>query len=93
MRLYNAADWFKDQTFFLCQINQEALQRTMFPLGNLRKPEVKQIAIENGLEKIAKKKESMGICFIGNRKFQDFIREVKTHFTFTQIHVLFIVVY
>ncbi|EFA07642.2 mitochondrial tRNA-specific 2-thiouridylase 1 [Tribolium castaneum] len=75
VRLLNAVDWFKDQTFFLCQVNQEALQRTMFPLGDLMKPEVKKIARENGLEKIARKKESMGICFIGNRKFQDFIRE------------------
>lgn len=48
----------------------------MFPLGHLIKSEVKTIAADNGLKKIATKKESMGICFIGNRKFQDFIREV-----------------
>jgi tRNA U34 2-thiouridine synthase MnmA/TrmU len=40
------------------------------------KSQVKQIALINGLEKIARKKESMGICFIGNRNFKDFIREV-----------------
>ncbi|KAJ3647703.1 hypothetical protein Zmor_019566 [Zophobas morio] len=75
VRLYLARDWVKDQTFFLCQVRQKALQRTMFPLGDLMKSEVKRIATVNGLEKIAKKKESMGICFIGNRKFQDFIKE------------------
>lgn len=48
----------------------------MFPLGELMKFEVKQIAVENGLEKIACKPESMGICFIGSRNFQDFISEV-----------------
>ncbi|RZC41991.1 mitochondrial tRNA-specific 2-thiouridylase 1 [Asbolus verrucosus] len=75
VRLYCGKDWIKDQTFFLCQVPQEALRRTMFPLGDMMKPQVKQIAIDNGLEKIARKKESMGICFIGSRKFQDFIRE------------------
>ncbi|KAF2893696.1 hypothetical protein ILUMI_12469 [Ignelater luminosus] len=47
----------------------------MFPLGELTKPVVKKIAIENGLEQIARKKESMGICFIGSRNFQKFISE------------------
>ncbi|CAH0551031.1 unnamed protein product [Brassicogethes aeneus] len=70
-----AADKKKDQTFFLCQIEQEALRRTMFPLGNLHKSQVKNIALENGLEKYARKKESMGICFIGSRNFQNFIKE------------------
>lgn len=48
----------------------------MFPLSDLLKTEVKQIANDNGLEKFAAKKESMGICFIGSRNFQDFISEV-----------------
>lgn len=48
----------------------------MFPLGNLTKSEVKHIAANSGLEKIAEKPESMGICFIGSRNFQDFIQEV-----------------
>lgn len=75
-RLYCGSDSIKDQSFFLCQIPQKALQKTMFPLGHLMKSEVKKIAADNGFKKIAAKKESMGICFIGNRKFQDFIREV-----------------
>ncbi|KAH0808668.1 hypothetical protein GEV33_014123 [Tenebrio molitor] len=75
VRLYCARDALKDQTFFLCQVKQDALQRTMFPLGDLMKSQVKQISLSNGFEKIAWKKESMGICFIGNRNFKDFIRE------------------
>ncbi|ENN74530.1 hypothetical protein YQE_08854, partial [Dendroctonus ponderosae] len=75
VRLLMAEDPVKDQTFFLCQIEQEALRRTMFPLGGLAKWEVKQLAVENSLEKFAIKRESMGICFIGSRNFQDFIKE------------------
>ena len=52
-----AKDKFKDQTFFLSQIPQWALQKTIFPLGDLEKTKVKQIATEAGLDKIAKKKE------------------------------------
>ncbi|XP_023311208.1 mitochondrial tRNA-specific 2-thiouridylase 1 isoform X2 [Anoplophora glabripennis] len=75
VKLYRAEDIKKDQTFFLCQIEQEALRRTMFPLGNLTKSEVKQIAFNSNLEEFAKKPESMGICFIGSRNFQNFIQE------------------
>lgn len=74
-----ARDLKKDQTLFLCQVKQKTLQRTMFPLGELTKPVVKKIAIENGLEQIARKKESMGICFIGLRNFQVFISEVNEY--------------
>lgn len=76
VRLLLAKDRRKDQTFFLSQIKQEKLQKVMFPLGNLAKSQVKQIAVESGLTKIAMKAESMGICFIGSRNFQDFIEEV-----------------
>ncbi|KAF5280064.1 hypothetical protein FQR65_LT15101 [Abscondita terminalis] len=74
-RLLKAVDHKKDQTLFLCQIKQEALRRTMFPLGEHIKTDVKRLAIENGLIQIAKKKESMGICFIGLRHFPNFISE------------------
>uniref|UniRef100_A0A0B6XZM7 tRNA-5-taurinomethyluridine 2-sulfurtransferase n=1 Tax=Arion vulgaris TaxID=1028688 RepID=A0A0B6XZM7_9EUPU len=70
-----AADTEKDQTFFLSQITQWALQKTIFPLGDLTKAEVKKLAAESGMEKIAKKKESMGICFIGSRNFHSFIEQ------------------
>lgn len=74
-KLFKALDQNKDQTFFLSQIPQDALRRTIFPLGFLTKLKVKDIAHENKLEKIANKKESMGMCFIGNRNFQSFIGE------------------
>ncbi|XP_045466472.1 mitochondrial tRNA-specific 2-thiouridylase 1 [Harmonia axyridis] len=74
-KLLKARDAKKDQIFFLSQVEQMALKRTMFPLGNYLKSEVKTIAQENDLEKFAKRKESMGICFIGTRDFQDFIGE------------------
>lgn len=74
-KLLQSADQTKDQTLFLSQISQNALQRTMFPVGGLLKSTVKSLASEAGLETIAKKKESTGICFIGKRHFQDFIEE------------------
>lgn len=52
----------------------------MFPLGNYLKNHIKMMAIEAGLCQIARKKESMGICFVGKREFQDFISEVKDTF-------------
>lgn len=78
----NAADTIKDQTFFLSQVRQVPLQRCMFPLGDYKKIDVKKIAAENGLDMIAKKAESMGICFIGTRTFQSFISEVPIIFQF-----------
>jgi tRNA U34 2-thiouridine synthase MnmA/TrmU len=76
VRLLTSKDVVKDQTFFLSQISQNALKHTMFPVGNLMKQDVRQIAQKNALERIVRKKESMGICFIGNRHFQDFISQV-----------------
>jgi tRNA (5-methylaminomethyl-2-thiouridylate)-methyltransferase len=75
VRLKEAADTFKDQTFFLSQVPQNALRRCMFPVGSLNKLEVKQIAEEIGLKTIAKKNESTGLCFVGKRSFQSFIAE------------------
>ncbi len=56
----------KDQTYFLCQLNQHQLERVLFPLGDITKPEVRKIALEQQLP-VAKKKDSTGICFIGER--------------------------
>lgn len=75
-RLLCSKDASKDQTLFLSQISNKALRKTMFPLGDLMKTEVKKIAEMNGLELLSRKKESVGICFIGPRNFQDFISEV-----------------
>ncbi|XP_077120959.1 mitochondrial tRNA-specific 2-thiouridylase 1 isoform X2 [Ranitomeya variabilis] len=73
--LLQAADHFKDQTFFLSQISQYALRKTLFPLGGLSKDFVKKIAAEAGFHHVLKRKESMGICFIGERNFEKFILE------------------
>ncbi|CAL1568692.1 unnamed protein product [Knipowitschia caucasica] len=75
VRLHQGADLFKDQTFFLSQISQEALRHTIFPLAGLTKDFVRKIAAEAGLHNVLKKKESMGICFIGERNFEKFILE------------------
>ncbi|XP_068955421.1 mitochondrial tRNA-specific 2-thiouridylase 1 isoform X2 [Petaurus breviceps papuanus] len=73
VRLLQAADAAKDQTFFLSQVSQEALCRTIFPLGGLTKAFVKKIAAENGLQHVLQRKESMGICFIGKRHLESFL--------------------
>uniref|UniRef100_A0A5K3EPU7 tRNA-5-taurinomethyluridine 2-sulfurtransferase n=1 Tax=Mesocestoides corti TaxID=53468 RepID=A0A5K3EPU7_MESCO len=75
-QLLRSADPVKDQTFWLCNISWKHLQHCMFPIGDLTKPEVKKIATSIGLERIAKRRESMGICFIGKRNFGDFIDKV-----------------
>ncbi|XP_077329638.1 mitochondrial tRNA-specific 2-thiouridylase 1 isoform X2 [Lithobates pipiens] len=75
VKLLQAVDQLKDQTFFLSQIPQYALRKTLFPLGGLTKDFVKKIATEAGFHHVLKRKESMGICFIGERNFDKFILE------------------
>ncbi|KAF7668287.1 hypothetical protein LDENG_00021530 [Lucifuga dentata] len=75
VRLYKGADLLKDQTFFLSQVSQDALRQTIFPLAGLTKDYVKKIAAEAGFHHVLRKKESMGICFIGERNFENFILE------------------
>jgi tRNA-specific 2-thiouridylase len=62
----------KDQSYFLHRLNQEQLSRTVFPVGHLRKAEVRRIAKEAGLPNHAKR-DSTGICFIGERPFREFL--------------------
>jgi len=71
-RLYKAADLGKDQTYFLCMLSQEQIASAMFPIGGMQKAEVRAIATELGLS-VADKKDSTGICFIGERKFREFL--------------------
>ncbi len=72
-RLLKGLDENKDQSYFLYRLNQRALRQSLFPLGELSKPEVRRIARRNGLPNFAKK-DSTGICFIGERKFKTFLR-------------------
>ncbi len=70
--LLKAKDQSKDQTYFLNQLSQKQLENVLFPLGKLDKSEVREIAVKNGLA-TAKKKDSTGICFIGERNFRNFL--------------------
>jgi len=71
--LHKGSDPGKDQSYFLYAIGQAALARTLFPLGDLHKCEVRRIAAKAGLVTHAKK-DSTGICFIGERPFRSFLR-------------------
>jgi tRNA-specific 2-thiouridylase len=71
-QLFKAADLSKDQSYFLHAVSEEALAETIFPLGELQKQEVRAIAHDNGLH-VSDKKDSTGICFIGERPFREFL--------------------
>ena len=71
-KLLRAVDQNKDQTYFLAQLSHEQLENVLFPIGELEKPKVRAIAEEYGLI-TAKKKDSTGICFIGERNFTKFL--------------------
>jgi len=70
--LLKGLDPLKDQSYFLHRLNQAQLSKTLFPVGELEKTEVRRIAEEIGLPN-ARKKDSTGICFIGERPFRDFL--------------------
>ena len=72
--LIMAADVNKDQTYFLYRIAPEVIKRTIFPVGDMRKPEVKALAEQIGLA-VAHKPESMGVCFVGEANMRDFLAE------------------
>ncbi|GAB2028130.1 tRNA 2-thiouridine(34) synthase MnmA [Lactovum odontotermitis] len=74
VHMLRGVDSNKDQTYFLSQLSQEQLSHVMFPLGGLEKPEVRRIAAEAGLA-TASKKDSTGVCFIGERNFKNFLSE------------------
>lgn len=71
-RLLKGRDANKDQSYFLYRLDQRALNHSLFPLGELEKPRVREIAEQRGFPNFSKK-DSTGICFIGERKFRDFL--------------------
>ncbi len=73
-RLLAGSDGNKDQSYFLCQLNQEQLSRALFPIGHLTKPEVREIAREASLPS-AEKKDSQGICFVGKVDLPVFLQQ------------------
>jgi tRNA-specific 2-thiouridylase len=73
-RLLSGKDPNKDQSYFLCQLSQEQLAKTLFPVGELLKPEVRQIAKEQNLI-TAEKRDSQGLCFIGKVRLPEFLQQ------------------
>jgi tRNA-uridine 2-sulfurtransferase len=71
-RMLRGVDSNKDQTYFLCTLGQHALSKTLFPIGHLTKPQVREIAAKANL-RTAAKKDSTGVCFIGERNFKNFL--------------------
>ena len=73
-QLLRGLDDNKDQSYFLYALNSYQLSKALFPVGHLHKPQVRQLAEENGFD-VFNKKDSTGICFIGERKFKDFLQQ------------------
>ncbi|MEC3967030.1 tRNA 2-thiouridine(34) synthase MnmA [Flagellimonas halotolerans] len=73
-QLLSGKDPNKDQSYFLCQLSQEQLSKTLFPIGELLKPEVRKIAADNNLI-TADKKDSQGLCFIGKVHLPEFLQQ------------------
>lgn len=73
-RLIAGKDGNKDQSYFLCQVNQEQLSKALFPIGDMEKPDVRKMAEKAGLV-TAKKKDSQGLCFIGKVRLPDFLQQ------------------
>jgi tRNA-specific 2-thiouridylase len=73
-RLLAGKDTSKDQSYFLCQVNQFQLSKTLFPVGDMQKKEVRKLAKEIGLN-TAEKKDSQGLCFIGKVKLPIFLQQ------------------
>ena len=73
-KLISGVDKSKDQSYFLCQLNQKQLSRILFPIGNLKKTDVRKIANDIGLVN-AEKKDSQGLCFVGKVKLPDFLMQ------------------
>jgi tRNA-specific 2-thiouridylase len=77
-QLLKGADPSKDQSYFLCQLNQDQLAKAMFPIGHLQKSEVREIAKKANLI-TAEKRDSQGLCFIGKVRLPDFLQQQLNH--------------
>jgi tRNA-specific 2-thiouridylase len=73
--LRRAADTKKDQTYFLWMLTEQNLRRTVFPLGDLTKDEVRSLALQHGFEKLSRKRESQEICFVPDNDYRRFLAE------------------
>ena len=73
-RLLQGVDKIKDQSYFLCQLNQKQLSKILFPIGHLKKSEVRDIAKKNYLI-TADKKDSQGLCFVGKIRLPEFLQQ------------------
>lgn len=73
-RLFKADDRNKDQSYFLCQISAKQVASCLFPLGEIDKPKVREIAHTLHLSSVMDKKDSTGVCFIGERHFKQFLQ-------------------
>lgn len=73
-QIQTSTDDWKDQTYFLFTIDPQIIPHLLFPIGHLKKPQVREIAIQKELI-VARKKDSMGICFVGNKGYDNFIKE------------------
>ena len=73
-QLLKGVDSNKEQSYFLYMLHQQQLKKAIFPVGGMTKAEVREIALQNGLP-VAKKKDSTGICFIGERHFKPFLSQ------------------
>ena len=74
LKLLRGLDENKDQTYFLCQLSKDQLSKVLFPIGDYNKKEIREIAEKYDL-KTAKKKDSTGVCFIGERNFGEFLEK------------------
>ncbi|HON52704.1 MAG TPA: tRNA 2-thiouridine(34) synthase MnmA [Bacteroidales bacterium] len=74
-----AADTSKDQSYVLWKLPQEFIKKTLLPLGKYKKSEIKQLAMERGFEKLAKKRESQEICFIPDDDYRNFLKKRVPH--------------
>ncbi len=78
VQLLRGVDQNKDQSYFLCQLTKAQIAKSLFPIGHLTKPEVRRIALEYGIP-VATKKDSTGVCFIGERRFKSFLENYLPH--------------